>query len=131
MSDKFEEDINEIFKILNNKSDKKIIKITSKQLIETYNEYIKPNRNKDEKTKKQIKTKINNEDNKIKRPKSAWIYYTMENRKKLQEENPDKKMTEITIMLSKLWKELPKDDKYIYEKKANNDKIRYNNEKCE
>lgn len=55
----------------------------------------------------------------------------MENRKKLQEENPDKKMTEITIMLSKLWKELPKDDKYIYEKKANDDKIRYNNEKCE
>lgn len=128
MSNTFEEDINEIFKLLNNNSDKKILKATSKQLIETYNKFIKPNRIKIDKKEKKTKTN-DKDDNKIKRPKSAWIYYSTENRKKLQEENPDKKMTEITTMLGKLWKNIDKENKQIYEEKAKEDKIRYDNEK--
>lgn len=131
MSDTFENDINEIFKILNNNSDKKILKVTSKQLIEIYNEFIKPNKIiKAEKKEKQTKKKSDNkEDNKNKRPKSPWMYYSMENRKKIKEENPDKKMTEITTMLKNIWKEMDEKEKKIYEDKSEKDKIRYNNEK--
>jgi hypothetical protein len=130
MSDTFENDINEIFKILNNNSDKKILKATSKQLVEIYNEFIKPNKIiKVEKKEKQSKKKSDNkDDNKIKRPKSSWMYYSMENRKKMKEENPDKKMTEITTMLKNIWKEIDEKEKQIYEDKSEKDKIRYNNE---
>jgi DNA-directed RNA polymerase beta subunit len=128
MSDTFENDINEIFKILNNNSDKKILKATSKQLIEIYNEFIKPNKIiKVEKKEKQSKKK--SDDNINKRPKSSWMYYSMENRKKIKEDNPDKKMMEITTMLKNIWKEMDEKEKQIYEDKSEKDKIRYNNEK--
>ena len=129
MSNSFETNINEIFKILNDKSDKKVLKASPKQIIDIYNENIKPNEIiKDKKIEKSKKNK-KDDDEKIKRPKTAWIYYSMENRQKLQEKNSDKKMTEITTTLSKLWKDLSKEDKQIYEDKASQDKIRYKNEK--
>jgi hypothetical protein len=47
----------------------------------------------------------------------------------MKEENPDKKMTEITTMLKNIWKEMDEKEKQIYEDKSEKDKIRYNNEK--
>jgi hypothetical protein len=131
MSTIFEDDINQVFKILNDKSEKKVLKATKKQIIDIYNEFIKPNKNDGKNKKLNNKENKKSDDDKVKRPKSSWMYYSMENKKKIKDENPDKKMAEITIMMKQLWKEISKEDKHIYEEKAEKDKIRYNNEKVD
>ena len=71
MSNRFETNINEIFKILNDKSDKKVLKASPKQIIDIYNENIKPNEIiKDKKIEKSKKNK-KDDDEKIKEQNRA------------------------------------------------------------
>jgi len=60
---------------------------------------------------------------------SAYIYYGIDAREKLKEENPDASITDIVKMLGAAWKNLPAEEKAIYEEKANQDKVRYEKEK--
>lgn len=139
MSDNFEEIINKIFEILNSESEKKVLKATSKQILEIYNEKIKDEIKNNEKSKskkiiKQNKKENNKEvkdkdDTKIKRPKNGYLIYSTENRANIKKQYPEDSFGEITKRLSKLWNGLNENEKNPYLKKAEEDKIRYDNEK--
>ena len=53
-----------------------------------------------------INFKKNTKVKKVKAPKrglSAWIYFTSEKRTEVKEQNPDKKTTELTTIMSEMW----------------------------
>jgi hypothetical protein len=138
MSDNFEEIIIKVFEILNSNSEKKILKATSKQIIDIYNENFKGKINKKSKSKtikseqndkKQSKPKKENNTNKIKRPMSAYMFFCNDKRQSIKEQYPDKSFGELTKKLSELWKDINSNEKKIYVEKAENDKKRYNIEK--
>eukprot|EP01129_Flabellula_baltica_P001014 TRINITY_DN10935_c0_g1_i1.p1 TRINITY_DN10935_c0_g1~~TRINITY_DN10935_c0_g1_i1.p1 ORF type:complete len:116 (+),score=41.33 TRINITY_DN10935_c0_g1_i1:186-533(+) len=83
------------------------------------------------KGKAAAKGKAKKDPNEPKRPRSAWIYYSVNERPKLKEKYPDLKMTEITKKLSSKWKEMTDDDKEPWNEKAAEDKERYATEKAE
>jgi hypothetical protein len=56
---------------------------------------------------------------------STWIFFTNDTRPKLKEENPDKSMTELTTMMSLMWKDISEEDKAPFNKMAEEDKERY------
>jgi len=60
---------------------------------------------------------------------TAYIYYGLDNRAKLKEANPDASLTDMAKMLGAAWKNLPEEEKLVYEEKAKQDKIRYEEEK--
>ena len=62
---------------------------------------------------------------------SSWIFYTNEMRPKVREENPDKKMTELTTIMSEMWRNLSDEDKKPYKIMETNDRKRYKQEKEE
>jgi hypothetical protein len=74
---------------------------------------------------------------KVKDPKapkgacSAWIHFTSEMRKKTSEENPDKKNTEITTIMSVMWRNYTDEEKQPYKEKEDVDRKRYKQEKEE
>ena len=53
-----------------------------------------------------------------KKKKSGFILYSMENRDKLKEENPEMKFTDISKLLGKNWKSLNDEEKEVFNKKA-------------
>lgn len=63
-----------------------------------------------------------------KRARGAYVYFTMDERPKLKDENPDLKFTEIGHALGERWRALSAEDKKKYEEKANDDKKRHSDE---
>ena len=58
-----------------------------------------------------------------KRPLTAYMFFCEANRKKMQEKYPDKKVTEIAVLLADAWKKVK--DKKPYEKSAAEAKASY------
>ena len=73
-------------------------------------------------SKKPKKTK---DPNAPKKALSAWIFFTNDARSKLKDENPGKGMTELTTMMSQMWKDCSDEDKTPFKKMAEEDKVRY------
>ena len=64
----------------------------------------------------------------IKKPRTAYIFFCIENRERIKEENPELKSTEIMKQLGAEWKQLDDEHKEKYIEMATNDKERYNQE---
>ncbi|OUM63811.1 hypothetical protein PIROE2DRAFT_43160 [Piromyces sp. E2] len=64
-----------------------------------------------------------------KHPSSAFLFYLREVRSGYVAQHPTKSLGFISKLISKAWKELSDEEKAIYVKKSEEDKIRYNNEK--
>ncbi len=64
-----------------------------------------------------------------KRAKTAYIFFTIESRDRVKNENPEMKTTEILKELGKQWKTLNDSKKSKYEEMAKNDSARYKQEK--
>lgn len=64
-----------------------------------------------------------------KRGMSAFLMFSQVMRPKLRDEMPDKKNIDISKMLGEKWKELPEDEKLPWVQKADEDAIRYKEEK--
>jgi len=75
------------------------------------------------------KIKKKKDPNAPKKASTAWIFYTTETRIKLRDENPDKKMTELTTIMSEMWRNLSDEDKEPYRILEGNDRKRYKLEK--
>jgi len=65
-----------------------------------------------------------------KRAKSAFIYFTNENRDDVKRNNPGLSFGEVAKTLGKMWKALPQGQKKKYEDMAAKDKKRYEKEKA-
>ncbi|GAA5862052.1 hypothetical protein JCM8547_001570 [Rhodosporidiobolus lusitaniae] len=75
-------------------------------------------------------TKAKKDPNAPKRPLSAYMHFSQDQRASVKEENPEVKFGEIGKILGARWKELDEDDKKPYEEKAKADKARYEKEKA-
>jgi len=82
-----------------------------------------------------INFKKNTKVKKVKDPKapkrglSAWIYFTSEKRAEVKEQNPDKKTTELTTIMSEMWADYTDEQKEPYKKMELADKERFAKEK--
>jgi hypothetical protein len=127
--DDFENIINEIFDKINLNEEKKILKVTKKQIIDVYNNNIKnknQHNNDSKNLKKNNKKKIENNLPKIKKPKNPYMIFCDENRKNIKEDNPDITFGEISKLLSEKWKNTDEEKRKIYAEKSEKDKERYN-----
>ena len=94
----------------------------------------KPKKKRQKKiSKKQIALSANSgkiikfvDPNKPKRGKSAYLYFSKEQRSKSVAANPTAKNTEIMALVGIEWKKLSHEQKLPYQTQANIDKIRYN-----
>ncbi|XP_033371870.1 PMS1 protein homolog 1 isoform X3 [Parus major] len=64
----------------------------------------------------------------IKKPKSAFEFFTHECRPKLINDNPKTSMNDILLTIEEQWKNLNEEEKQNYEMKATKDQERYNRE---
>uniref|UniRef100_A0A8C3QHP8 PMS1 homolog 1, mismatch repair system component n=1 Tax=Cyanoderma ruficeps TaxID=181631 RepID=A0A8C3QHP8_9PASS len=64
----------------------------------------------------------------IKKPKSAFEFFTHECRPKLINDNPKTSMNDILVTIEEQWKNLNEEEKQNYEIKATKDRERYNRE---
>ncbi|GMH59001.1 hypothetical protein TrST_g10260 [Triparma strigata] len=78
--------------------------------------------------KKEKKQKKEKDPNAPKKAKSAYIYFTGAKRVELKESEPELKQTEILKKCGELWKSISEDEKAVYVKMAEEDKVRYKNE---
>lgn len=69
-----------------------------------------------------------NHEKKPKGAKNAYIYFCMENRQNVKNSNPKLDNKNITKLLSNMWKNLTSHERVSYQAKADQDKIRFNNE---
>ena len=76
--------------------------------------------NKNDKKKRKKKNK-----DAPKKPLSAYLFFSMEERPKITEKDPNLKFVDITKMVAEKWKSLNEKDKAPYVTKANNDKERF------
>ena len=67
-------------------------------------------------------------DDKVKRPKNAYFFFTAEHREEIKKNKPDLKQKEIFKELGELWKNLSDSKKKKYEDMAAKDKERYEKE---
>jgi len=65
-----------------------------------------------------------------KRPRTAYVYFTIDQRPNVQADNPEMKFGEITKILGEEWKSLSENDREKYVEQAEADKLRYERE-CE
>uniref|UniRef100_A0A0K0F7Z5 High mobility group protein DSP1 (inferred by orthology to a D. melanogaster protein) n=2 Tax=Strongyloides TaxID=6247 RepID=A0A0K0F7Z5_STRVS len=77
----------------------------------------------DDVTKKRKRTK--KDPNAPKRALSAFFFFSNEKRPEVQRQHPEWKVGQVAQELGKFWKNLPDEEKAIYEKKATEDKERY------
>ena len=68
-------------------------------------------------------------DKKVKRARSAYLFYSMSKRESLKSLHPEKKMTELSKMIGESWKCLSEEDREPYTRQALEDKKRYESEK--
>ncbi|KAI8059532.1 high mobility group box domain-containing protein [Gongronella butleri] len=64
----------------------------------------------------------------IKRPMSAYMFFSKENRQKVIEANPDVSFGQVGKLLGQQWRELSDAGKKVYNEKAAKDKKRYEEE---
>ena len=64
-------------------------------------------------------------------PKSAYLFFTSEQRQVVKAANPGKSFTEIGKILGELWAKVSPEERSRYEEMANQDKDRYRKEKKE
>ena len=74
------------------------------------------------------KKKREKDPNKPKKPLSPYIHFTNSYRNMIKEQNPNAGLGEISKMLGGIWQELESNDKLPFEKKAEEDKVRYKRE---
>ncbi|EPY50934.1 high-mobility group non-histone chromatin protein [Schizosaccharomyces cryophilus OY26] len=66
-----------------------------------------------------------------KRNMSAFMFFSITNREKVKNENPDASFGGIGSLLGKKWKELPADKRRPYEERAREDKDRYERDRSD
>lgn len=81
--------------------------------------------NKIEKPKKK---KTKRDPNAPKKPRSAYILFSSDNRVDVKKENPDMIPTDVTKEVARMWREADEDVKEEYKEKAEEDKKRYQDE---
>ncbi len=54
----------------------------------------------------------------IRRPRNAFILYSNENRRRVSALNPDLDNREISRILGRLWRQLSRDQQYLYWRRA-------------
>lgn len=74
------------------------------------------------------KKKAKKDPNAPKRPMTAFMYFSLDMRSKLKEENPGISFAELGKLVGQKYKEISSDEKKKYESKANADKSRYDAE---
>jgi len=72
--------------------------------------------------------KAKKDPNHPKRNKSSYMFFVKDNQKKLAQEHPSEKVTEIAVRLGKMWKKMDSSDKEKYDKLAKKDQKRYKEE---
>jgi len=90
-----------------------------------------PKEVKARKAKSKGEGKRKKDPNAPKRGLSAYMFFANDNRDKVREENPGIKFGEVGKQLGEKWKELSAKEKEPYDKKAKEDKERYEREKAE
>ena len=83
------------------------------------------------KFKKQKKEKKEKDPKAPKRSLSAWIYFTIAKRSEVKEQNPEKKTTEVTTIMSEMWRDLSDEEKQQYKDLEIADKERFQKEKVD
>ncbi|ORY85971.1 high mobility group box domain-containing protein [Leucosporidium creatinivorum] len=73
--------------------------------------------------------KAKKDPNAPKRPLSAYMFFSQENRATVKEENPEASFGDLGKLLGAKWKEMDDDEKKPFVKQANDDKARYETEK--
>lgn len=63
-----------------------------------------------------------------KKPSTSYFLYMADVREKAKAENPEASTTQLSIMLGQRWRELPAEEKKVYEQRAAKDKERYKKE---
>ncbi|CAO3642016.1 unnamed protein product [Cunninghamella blakesleeana] len=81
--------------------------------------------------KSQKKTRSKKDPEAPKRGLSAYMIFSKENRERIKSENPDATFGQIGKLLGEAWKNLDDEGKQKYNKLAEDDKKRYENEKAE
>ncbi|KAJ3431500.1 high mobility group protein [Anaeramoeba flamelloides] len=64
----------------------------------------------------------------IKRPRSAFVYYMLKMRPKLEKENPQISFKKVCKLIGESWNHLSEEDKKPFQKQADDDKLRYQRE---
>ena len=77
------------------------------------------------------KAKKAKDSKKPKKANTAWICFTQEMREKVKAENPDATTTDLTKLMSPMWKALSDSERKKYEDMASEDKERYEKEMVE
>ena len=95
---------------------------TTEELVEAFAE------DKSKKVKFPTKKKATKDPNKPKKGNTAWIFFTNDMREKVKGENPDAKTTDLTKIMSPMWKALTDEEKKPYQEMAVADKVRYEKE---
>ncbi|KAI8818951.1 putative nonhistone protein 6 [Fimicolochytrium jonesii] len=80
-------------------------------------------KSKDQKVSR--KTKAKKDPNAPKKPLSAFMIFSQENRPRIKEENPDATFGDLGKLLGAAWKEINPKDKALYEKKQEKAKQQY------
>ncbi|KAL8277100.1 hypothetical protein RQP46_010528 [Phenoliferia psychrophenolica] len=70
-------------------------------------------------------TKAKKDPNAPKRPLSAYMFFSQDQRATVKEDNPDASFGDLGKLLGAKWKEMEDDDKKPYNKQAEDDKVRY------
>ena len=73
--------------------------------------------------------KAKKDPNRVKKPKSAYLFFCEEKRKEVQDNNQGKKMGDISKILGNMWQNLTEEEKVKYQDKREEDIERYENEK--
>lgn len=67
--------------------------------------------------------------NRVKKPKSAYLFFCDDKRPSVQKKNPGKKMGDISKILGDLWKNISDEERQKYVTQHEKDVERYENEK--
>jgi len=73
--------------------------------------------------------KAKKDPNRVKKPLSAYLFFCQDKRKEIQENNPGKRMGDISKILGNMWKELTEIEKLKYNDQREEDVERYENER--
>merc|ERR1712072_1497518 len=90
---------------------------------------VTPKKRKSTEKKRITKDKGNDGEPKIKKPRSAYIFYQLENRENIKSKNPGVSPKELMKLIGNSWSNLPADEKKEYEQLHEADKERFLQEK--
>lgn len=116
-----------LFDDLNKDLNKKIFKLAKDLIIRVCNDLGKPNK-ADHLIERYLNDTDKKEPEKVKRSKSAFLFFTEDYREKIKKKYPGDGMIEINKKLGKLWEKLKEKDRTKYLKLAEKDKERYKKE---